>query len=113
MRNITNTLALSTKKLEEITFQQFTANISLCVHRCRKCGVTQSFTCYSKNPPSGTDSANTSYFSSSMIVALGIVGGVLFIAICIFLFWFIFMKREINSSPEKHQLKKLIPAERT
>ena len=83
------------------------------VHRYKKCGVAQSFTCYSKNPPLGSDSANTSYFSSSMIVALGIVGGVLFITISIFLFWFFFMKREIYPSLEKHLLKKFRPAEST
>ena len=95
MRNITNNLTLPTKKLKDITFQNVTANISLCVHRCRKCGVTRSFTCYSKNPPIGSDSGNTSYFSTSIIVVLGIGGGLLFIAMCISLCWFIFVKRKI------------------
>ena len=96
MRNITNTLTLPMKKLKDITFQNFTASISLCEHRCRKCGATRSFTCYSTNPPSGSDSANTSYFSTSTIVALGTIGGLIFIAVCIFLFWLILFKRKIN-----------------
>ena len=96
MRNITNTLTFPMKKLKDITFQNFTANISLCEHRCRKCGVIRSFTCYSTNPPSGSDSANTSYFSTSTIVALGAIGGLIFIAVCISLVWLILFKRKIN-----------------
>ena len=106
MRNITNTLTLPMKKLKDITFQNFSANFSLCVHRCRKCGVTRSFICYSKNPPLGSDSANTGYFSTSIIVVLGIVGGLLFIVMCISLFWFIFVKRKMTYSLEKRKLRK-------
>ena len=113
IRNITNTLILPTKKLEDTVLPIFTANISLSVHRCRKCGVTRSFTCYSKNLPSGSDSANTSYFSTSTIVALGTVGGPLFVAVCISLSWFIFVKRKLNYSLEKHQSRKNNPAAST
>ena len=90
--NITNNLTVPAKKLEDISFQSFTATLSLCVHRCGKCEATRSFTCYTRNPRSGSDSANTSYFSTSTIIALGTLGGLIFVDVFISLYCFIFFK---------------------
>ena len=112
VRNLTNILEISRKELEEITVQNFKGNASLCVQRwCRKCGVTRLFTCYPKNPL--TDSTNRCYFSTSMTVNLGIVGGLAFVAMCVSLFGFNFVKTKMNSSSEKHQWRRINPAAKT
>ena len=66
------------------------------MQRCGKCGATQSFTIYTRNHCSGLDSANMSYLSNGTIAALGTLGGLIFVAMFISLFWFIFFKRNSN-----------------
>ena len=98
VRNLSKSLEISRKELKEINLRKFPANVSLCVHRwCTKCGVTRLFTCYSKHPHLVSHSAKKSYFSTTIIVTLGTVGGLLFVSMCTSLLWFIFAKRKINT----------------
>ena len=97
-RNFTKNFVISRKELKEINLQNFTANISLCVHSwCTGCGIIWSFTCYSKQSSSVSHSTKKKIFPTSIIVTLGTVGGLLFVAMCTPLFWFIFIKRKINN----------------
>ena len=97
-RNFTKNFVISRKEFKEINLQNSTANISLCVHSwCTGCGIRWSFTCYSKQVSSVPHSAKKKFFSTSIIVTLGTVGGLLFVAMWTSLLWFIFIKRKMEN----------------
>ena len=90
-------LAISRKELKEINFQNVTANLLICGDgRCSECGATWSFFCNPKHTTSVSHSENKSFFSTSIIVTLSTIGGLLFVAMCTSLFWFVFVKRKKN-----------------
>ena len=97
VRDFNDFLAISRKELKEINFQNVTANRLICGDgRCSECGVRWSFFCNPKHPTSVSHSENKSVSSTSIIVTISTIGGLLFVAMCTSLFWFVFVKRKKN-----------------
>ena len=93
VRDFKNFLAISRKEFIQILI----ANLLICEDgRCSECGATWSFLCNPMHLTSVSRSENKSFFSTSIIVTLSTIGGLLFVAVYTSLFWFVFVKRKRN-----------------